>query len=252
MRQKGKSVIILLVLLLVLSLAVAGVGFYSLQKEKTRVMALTEDLETVKVEKRAVQENLEKSRRTTDELNIQLKDAYKKAESLNRQLEEAKREKDQVYAQTESLMKDLQSKLQQKDDEKRGLEQRQTQMQNEIDNLQAKIQSLQAEKAAEPKKEVELGKIVVATEQASAQIRPQAAPPLEGKVLVVNKDYDFAVINLGSRDGVNIGQTFSVSCDNKDIGDIQVEKIQDTMSACAFVSKEIKNKVKEGDRVIRK
>jgi len=60
------------------------------------------------------------------------------------------------------------------------------------------------------------------------------------------------VINLGSKDGVNIGDIFSVYRGNKYIGDIKVEKIHDSMSAAELVSSDIKNKIKEGDKVLEK
>lgn len=57
-----------------------------------------------------------------------------------------------------------------------------------------------------------MGKIVVSPEPADAKkgAEPlkEAAKKLEGKVLVVNKDYRFAVINLGSKDGVVTGMIF--------------------------------------------
>jgi hypothetical protein len=69
---------------------------------------------------------------------------------------------------------------------------------------------------------------------------------------VINNDYNFAVINLGSKDGIDIGAVFSVYHDNKYIGDVKVEKVHDSMSAVAFVSAEMKSSVYEGDPVVRK
>jgi hypothetical protein len=74
----------------------------------------------------------------------------------------------------------------------------------------------------------------------------------EGKVLVVNNDYNFIVINLGNKEGVEIGQLFSVYRGNKYIGDVKVEKVHDSMSAAGFVTPDIKDKVNEGDKVVRK
>ncbi len=86
--------------------------------------------------------------------------------------------------------------------------------------------------------------------KASRQISTESL--LEGKVLVVNKDYEFAVINLGSRNGINTGESFSVYRNDDYIGDILVDKVQDAMSACAFKTQEIKTKISEGDKVVRK
>jgi len=60
------------------------------------------------------------------------------------------------------------------------------------------------------------------------------------------------VINLGSKDGVALDDVFYVYHSNKYIGDIKLEKIHDSMAAAGFVSANIKNKIAEGDRVVKK
>lgn len=75
---------------------------------------------------------------------------------------------------------------------------------------------------------------------------------LEGSVLVVNKDYNFAVINLGTKDKVREGDIFSVYHQDKFIGDLKVEKVHDAMSAAGFVSDDIKDQITEADKVVQK
>jgi cell shape-determining protein MreC len=77
------------------------------------------------------------------------------------------------------------------------------------------------------------------------------ANPLEGKVTVVNKEYNFAVINLGQKDGVNVGDQFSVTREGKVIGDIKVEKVHESMSAAGFAA-ELKDAIQENDLVVQK
>ena len=84
---------------------------------------------------------------------------------------------------------------------------------------------------------------------------PQGPIPgsgLQGKVLVINKDYNFAVINLGSKDGIKLGDIFSVYHNDTYIGDVKVEKIHDSMSAAGFSSLEGGTKVGENDKVVLK
>ena len=71
-------------------------------------------------------------------------------------------------------------------------------------------------------------------------------------VLVVNKDYDFVVTNLGSKDGINAGNILSVYHKNKYLGDIKVERVHDSMSAAGFTATAVKEKIVEGDKVVRK
>ena len=125
---------------------------------------------------------------------------------------------------------------------------------------------------------MELGKIVVTPDASQIQAEPVPAPAVEaapvkkskgflglgqkepvlapqgltGKVLVVNKDYNFVVLNLGSKDGVKIGSAFAVYRDTQYLGDVKVEKVHDSMAAAGFVSSALKNKVNEGDKVVQK
>ena len=145
--------------------------------------------------------------------------------------------------------------------------------------LEAKIKDLEEKASQAQSQGVELGKIVVSPEatagaaavvpaakaaarqkQAKKAAAPTAVPiattagvsGLEGKVLVINRDYSFVVINLGSKDGVNVGDVFSIYHNNKYIGDVKVEKVHDSMAAAGFVSSDIKDKINEGDQVVSK
>jgi len=60
------------------------------------------------------------------------------------------------------------------------------------------------------------------------------------------------VINIGSKDGVAIGSEFSVFNSDKLLGDIKVEKVRDSMAAAGFVSADLKDKINEGDKVVKK
>jgi hypothetical protein len=110
--------------------------------------------------------------------------------------------------------------------------------------FEEKVKSLE-----EKVQNVELGKIVVSPDQKGAEAQPAAAVKLEGKISVVNKEYNFAVINLGNKDGVNVGDVFSVIHNNKNAGDLKVEKVHDNMSAAGFVTPDLKDIIAEGDRV---
>lgn len=71
----------------------------------------------------------------------------------------------------------------------------------------------------------------------------------EGSILVVNKEYNFAVINLGTNEGVKQDAVFSVFRKDKYLGDIKVEKVHESMSAAGFVTDGLIDKIAEGDKV---
>jgi hypothetical protein len=100
-------------------------------------------------------------------------------------------------------------------------------------------------------------KPAVSTEQKSfaapAAAAPASAPASgDGKVLVVNKDYNFAVLNMGSKDGVTIGNVFSIYHAGKYVGDVKVEKVHDSMAAAGFLAAGMRDKIAEGDKAVLK
>ena len=77
-----------------------------------------------------------------------------------------------------------------------------------------------------------------------------AAPKAQsGKVLVVNREFNFVVVNLGSRDGIRAGARYEILRGGQRIATAEVEKIYDNMSAANLLQEEKKSEVKEGDEV---
>jgi septal ring factor EnvC (AmiA/AmiB activator) len=99
---------------------------------------------------------------------------------------------------------------------------------------------------------VELSPIVIHP-QGSLAMRPQMTAPvtekgsLVGKVIAVNKENGFVVIDMGSEQGVSMGDTFKVYNNNKVLALLKVIQVRDAISAC-----DIRNEtgvIKEGDTV---
>lgn len=86
--------------------------------------------------------------------------------------------------------------------------------------LEAKFE----EPTANPKN-IELKKIVIKT-----------TPDSTGKVLIFNKEYDFVVIDLGSKSNLRLGDILSVYRDSEFIGRVQVEKIKEKTSAAVILT----------------
>lgn len=81
---------------------------------------------------------------------------------------------------------------------------------------------------------------------------PVAAAPMagkEGKVLVVNREFNFVVANLGSKDGIKNGTKYTILRGNKTIGSAEVERLYENMSAATVLVEEQKGQIKEGDLV---
>ena len=84
------------------------------------------------------------------------------------------------------------------------------------------------------------------------QVDKTQVVPLEGKVLVVNNEYDFVVVNIGQKENVAVGDTFDIFHKEKKIGQMKVEEVRDTMSVAMPLAPNLIKQIKEDDRVVRK
>jgi chromosome segregation ATPase len=269
MTRKGSTSVIILSALILTSLSLAGTGFYFFKKEHAKNIELGEKLEELNSKQRITETKLKESERLVADMQLKLEEAKSQIDALTTDLQAEKTAKQEALVNVEKLKADLEEQKGLRSD----LEKKVGQAQDEARKAQTQLKELQEQKTAlesqkatleskvkdlEAKSGVELGKIVVNPETTAVQpqlkkkekITPSAAQ--EGKVVVVNKDYNFVVVNLGVKDGIDTGQVFSVYHNNKYLGDVKVEKVHDSMSAAGFVSSDIKDRVSEGDKVVQK
>jgi len=291
MSEKGKSAVIILVVLVVLSLSAAGGAYFLFQQEHQRNLVLQDDLEELKTRQKITESRLEESKRMLTALEGRLKDTRGDLTELADMLQAERDQKDGALAQVEILRVDLDEqrrlRIQLEDDltyTQEALNETQVQLDtlgSEKMSLEEQINDLQARSTnLEDKMQgVELGKIVVSADKPAPAKKKKgwwpwgrkkeessleeaeedmqlpedlAADQLQGQILIVNKDYNFVVINLGSKDGVAVGDSFSLYHDNNYVGDVQISKIHDSMAAADFLSEDAKEAAAEGDKVIIK
>jgi hypothetical protein len=172
------------------------------------------------------------------------------------------------------LREDLEKQLNQVQDDGRQIKEQMKIMQQQKFVLEEKIKNLESGSGG-----VELGKVIVNSDllpaandvvpdqfkitnkknkvpEAKVSKAVKKEPPvlikgLEGRVKVVNNEFNFVVINLGSKDKINVGDEFLVSHAGKPIGDLKIEKVHEAMSAAGFAP-ELKNLIKEEDLVVQK
>lgn len=263
---------IILIGLILISLSLAGGTFYLLQKEQAKVVTLQQRLEDVTTKQKVAEAKLRESEKLIGELQVKLSEAGNQIESLTSGLEQEKTARQEALSTIEQLKADLEKQRNLRQD----LEKKMNQMQEDVKKAQARLNDLDAQKKdlearikdlQEQARNVELGKISVSPEAAvsgqqqlvaepsSAIAVPLSAPAvtgLEGKVLVVNKDYNFAVLNSGTKEGVKVGDLYSIYHNEQYLGDVKIEKLHEHMSAAVFVSPNVKDKVVEGDRAVQK
>lgn len=279
MNQKAKVAVIILIVLIIISLGLAGGGFYLFQKEQKKSTMLEEQLNETDAKLKTMEEQFQEAKSKISDLQLKLQEAKVQIDKMNDDLRLEKAAKQEALSKIELLRSDLEQQKELRLD----LEQKFNQAQDEARKTQATVKDLESQKSTletrvkdlEAKTEgVELGTIVVSPETQKAKsakatktgtkvskpavvkkekpsVAPAKAVALEGKILVLNKDYNFAVISLGSKDGVRVGETFLVYHNNKYTGNIRIEKLHDSMAAAGFAAPDLKNKISEGDKVVR-
>jgi len=266
MDRKDGILIPVLIILIIISLALAAGGFYSYQNEHTKSIQLQAQIEGLNTRQRITENKLEETKKKAVEFQLKLQEANAQIDSLTNELAqekslrlEASNKLEQFKVDLEQqkvLRQDIENRLNQAQDDGKKIKEQIKVMQQQKAELEAKIKNLESISSG-----VELGKVVVAPSPALKPEKKSAAPQkksaapqeksLEGKVMVVNKDYNFAVLNLGSKDGVNTGDEFSVYHVGKVIGVLKVEKVHESMAAAGF-PEELKNIISENDKVVQK
>ncbi|MDP2044139.1 MAG: hypothetical protein Q8K15_03100 [Candidatus Omnitrophota bacterium] len=278
MNRKATVSVIILIGLVIISLGLAAGASYFYQKEHAKSIQLQEQIDELNARQRVTEDKLEESKKLAMDFQLKLQAAKAQIDSLTGELagektarQEASSKLEQVTAdleQQKASRQDLENKLNQSQDDSKKIKEQIKLIEQQKAELEAKIKSL------EPTSTVELGKVVVNNEtsaiDAKAKARAEAkmkanqhpikvekkekapqAKSLEGKIVVVNKENNFVVLNLGSKDGVSMGDEFFVSRAGKTIGSVKVEKVHETMSAAGFTT-ELKDIISENDKVAQK
>ena len=274
MSRKGTIILPVLIVLIIISLSFGALSFYLYQKEHAQNIQLQDQITELNQRQRITEGKLEDAKKAASELTLKLQEANSKVDSLTEELTQQKsaltetsNKLDQVNSdlqQQKSLREDLEGRLKTAQDEGKQIKEQIKIIQQQKTQLEDKIKNLEAGSGG-----VELGKVIVNSEGVVvdnaakgkpnvAVAKPQNAgnksvPPagLEGKVMIVNKEFNFVVINLGSKDKVNVGDAFAVSRNSKYIGDLKVEKVHESMSAAGFAV-ELKDQIKENDKITQK
>lgn len=73
---------------------------------------------------------------------------------------------------------------------------------------------------------------------------------LNGRILEVNRKFNFVIINLGKEDGVERGMVFMVHRDKKLLAKVEAEDLFPKMSSCIILPEWKQGSIKVDDRVI--
>lgn len=260
---------ILLIIALLVAIVAAANFYVGRNSERAQRVLVEEQLDVVTQAKAALERekaDLTKAKTTLEEQVTQLTKQAKEVaeqfaqekrarETLTTELAQVRRDATQVKGQLDSERKEKAATA----DELAKAKQSYQALSNELTTLRQAKEALEKrvkEMLAARAKEAEqivvtpasaAPKPAAATSPAPASPVPASAKTSEGKVLVVNRDLGFVVLNLGSKDGVRRGTRFALSRNNKPVATVEVDKVYDNMCAANLLEEEKKGEVKEGD-----
>lgn len=241
--KEGKATTVFLLVLAILSLCLTAGTLVLFRQEKDKRLSLEQQLEQLGTTKLQTDKKLEETKKQSFLLEEKLKESDTKLSNLATELEVEKSFREQLASEN----KDLKDAIVQESKAKEELTKKFSRSVGELKALRNKVRSLSMESLALEEKikaasgEVSLDKIVVSP-----------ATNNEGNVVVVNKEHDFAVINMGEANGITVDQILSISRNKKHLGEVKVERVQNNLSVVDFIAPLNKDKVKEGDRVVLK
>lgn len=160
-------------------------------------------------------------------------------DQMMKELSQVRTDKDQLASQLTKLNSDKDMLAKQLDDAK----QQQQSLESKISEL-SRVPTVQLDKVLVSNNEQE-----IALPSSGGAARLAMAGSANGQVLVINRDYNFVVMDMGKNQGLSIGQEFKVVRGEQVIGKVKVEKVYDDLSAAAILPETKEDLLREGDQV---
>jgi septal ring factor EnvC (AmiA/AmiB activator) len=266
-RDDGKALVPLLGILAALAMGVAAVAIVLLLQERDRSAAKERELVIVRAEKDDLKGQLEEVRVVKASIEAELATAKETLEQTKAELTETTAANMMLSKSVESRQEEIDrlvKDLEQLRNERKGLNDQVARLQTDQSQLQQQVETLETAKSELETKvlelsdhpTVELDKVVVSGESSETSGAGATAMPVsyaggtsQGQVVVVNREYDFIVMNLGKNHGLSIGQEFQVVQGSEVLGKVKVEKVYDELSAAAILPGSKKDRIREGDSV---
>lgn len=276
--QAGKMLVPLLGIFTALAMGVAAFAILQWSKEREVRQARERDLHFAQAEKEELKTRMGEIQDAKSKADDELLRIRKEFTQLKDDLAQAMGVKDTLSRSVEDREKEitrLTKELEQAQQDSKRVTTQVTDLQNERDAIKQQLADLEQAKGQLEAKvmelterpTVELEKVTVggetraaagstgtsaATAPASAAVRTVSAstnPTGSGQIVVVNREYDFVVVNMGKNQGLTVGQECQILRDNQVLGRVKLEKVYDELSAAAILPESKKDSIREGDLV---
>lgn len=251
--------LIILSLLCLIFLLLALQQFFGREQEKRNRVMTEKLLDETKQDKEKIQQELDEQTKLKETLESQVSDLNLKfsalqddAEKLSLQIAEEKKAKEDALSRLGERSRELESlksNLESEKKERLSAQEQYDKVTKEYESLKEELKRLKSDNEGLLKQVRESGsqEMVTGKEVQLDKIVVKSGLEAEGKVLVVNKEFNFIVVSAGNNKGVIRGVVFEIFRNGDFVGKARVEKVYETMSA-ANIMPDSKD-VREGDLV---
>jgi hypothetical protein len=283
MNSSGKVLTIFLVIFVILSFTLAGLAMFFLHREIEKRKSVEITLEKIEASEAKLEAQLQDAIKQGFLLQEKNKEADEKINGLldDLELEQGLREelksenltlKDRIDQEVKAK-EELRKKLADSEEVKEKVAELEKQLRAEVDAKQELEENFKQTEQRRKELEEDLSRLKQAqaeaeaaatSSQAAAQVPPQQeevelekiviAPSksLDGRVLTVDTQTEFIIINLGTNHGISVDKILSVYRDQQYLGDVKITRVQPEMSAADFIPPLSSRQVRKNDQVLIK
>lgn len=202
------------------ALLITSIAFYFIKEKEKKLRIYTQSQLTQTIEEKKQVEN-------------KLVDTIKAKEAVETELTSEKEKSTMLQEELEDKSQQIKLALDRVDQEISARRKVEAQLM-----ITLKEKEDLAQKVSQSSETIELEKIV---------INPGSV--ITGKIIMVNKEYAFVVVNLGHQHNLNIGDILYVYRNDELIGKVQIERTEENMSAAAVLPDWQNAEFKENDVV---
>lgn len=262
MSKTFKIVLVLLVVASVAFAAIAVIGFMGKEREYMKRLVVEDKLAATLKEKRNLEKALETAKSYKEQAEAKIVKMEDKYKEISSQFDDMKQKSESSVSELEAKIAELTKIKVDLDNEKKEkliISKKLDSLQDDYDKAKREASRLAGEKAdlekriadLREKESVNLDKIVVNTNEDSDNAHVHALKQaMQGKVLVVNKEYSFIVTDIGQDKNIQKGAKFDVMDGAKFLGQAEIDKVYDTMSSATVLPGAKINDMKKGNVII--
>ncbi len=195
---------------------------------------------------------------TWQELQDTIQDLANTRLDLEQTREELRVTQDQLDAAEQRIAR-LEDDLEERTAELARANQEITQLERDKSRLEGRVDEMEMQIAQMEEEQLEMEETIADQradiEELEAQLFPDddvigTPPGLTGRILVVNPDWNFVVLNVGREDGLSLNTEMLVHREDALVGRVRVSSVEDRLSVAEIISDWEQLPLEEGDHVL--